>query len=525
MAPAARIAIIVFGVAVGGAVELLSGPRAPLTAALDATVGVVFLGVAAAAWSRSEVLLGAAASVTWFIGGLEPLAFAAYWHRGVMIHLIVHVAWRGRPSLAGRVIVALSYALAVTYGAWTDDAIAVWVASAWTVGVLAVVALAPRGRRRSLALSAAALATAGTALAAVIRLAGGPDAPSAAESCYELCLAAAGVLLIIAVRAPGLDTLVDAVVRMGERGSEVRDQLARLLGDPTLEIGYWDAARGAYRREDGGELAEGPDARRIDLGGARAALLVHGGTAIDDGLLDRAVLAAVGIRREHERLIDEAGRRVAAVTDARRRIAIADAAERERFGRDLQQTVLEPLAGLGAAIRDDRARELLTLATDDLRGLAAGLAPEALAGGLPSALLIVADAAPIRVEVRVDDDLPEPDAATAACLYFVCAEGVANAVRHGSSGAVSVMLRATDRYELSVRNPAVVDASPTVGSGLEGLRDRVDALGGSLVAGFDDGGFRLVAVLPLSSGSADLGEGAILEEGLDEVIRSGTGPA
>ena len=524
MTVAARIAILVFGVAVGVAVELSSGARTPLAATLEVTVGVVFLGVAAAAWSRSEVLLGAAASVTWFIGGLQPLAFAAYWHRGVLAQLIVHVAWRGRPPTAARVVVAISYALAVTYPAWTADAITVWVASAWAAAALTVV-VAPHGRRRNLALSAAALTTAGTALAALIRLAGAPDAGSTSESFYELCLTVAGVLMIIAVRAPALDTLVDAVVRLGERGSEVRDQLAHLLGDPGLEIGYWDAARGIYRREDGGELTEGSDARRIDLDGDRAALLVHRGTAIDDALLDRAVLAAVGIRREHERLIGEARGRVAAVTDARRRIAVADASERERFGRELQHTVLEPLAALGAAMRDDRARELLTMATDDLRVLAAGLAPEALAGGLPSALRIVAGAAPVPVEVRVDDDLPEPDAATAACLYFVCAEGVANAVRYGSSGSVSVTLRGEDRYSLSIGNPAAADASQAAGSGLEGLRDRVEALGGSLRAGRDGEDFVLLAVLPLRARSADPGERAILEEGLDEVIRPGTGLA
>ena len=183
--------------------------------------------------------------------------------------------------------------------------------------------------------------------------------------------------------------------------------------------------------------------------------------------------------------------------------------------------MLVPLAALSATVHDDRARELLSLATDDLRVLAAGLAPEALAGGLPSALRLIASTAPVPVEVVIGDPLPEPDPATAACLYFVCAEGVANAVHHGLPGAVTVELRATDRFELSVRNRVGGAHSEPEGSGLQGLRDRVEALGGSLEAGAVGDGFRLVASLPLATGSGDLGERAALEERLDESIRPG----
>ena len=143
----------------------------------------------------------------------------------------------------------------------------------------------------------------------------------------------------------------------------------------------------------------------------------------------------------------------------------------------------------------ERAAEQLERATRDLAALAGGLGVPALLAGLPSALGELVAGLPIDVELRVADvDWPDELAAT---IWFVCAEGVTNVLKH--AGASWLLLEVADteaaiRVLVSDNGRGGADAS---GSGLAGLRDRVAALGGMLDVESRGGvGTRLVATLP-----------------------------
>lgn len=496
MSDTGRVAILVAGTGLAVLVELLAGPHRLALVLPALAVAIAYLLAAASATVRAEAGLAAAVAVTWLAADILP--FAAFWHRAPLVHLILYVACRGRLPGWTSVLVGISYALAVVWPLWTRDAVAVAVGTIWCAAVLAGCAFARRGRRRAGSLGATALFGVGLVGSAVLRLAGGFGAAYAAELLYDVALVATAATLLLAVRDPPVARLIDAVIRLGESGAEIRDELAKVLGNPELEIAYWDADRRAYLLPHGDSdlVADPTIGRRVDLDGDRAALILHGSGSLDDSLVDEAVRAAVRAHREHARLEADARRRVRAVEESRHRIAIADAAERARFGRELQALVADPLHAVETTVRDERARELLGLASEELTDLSAGLAPTALSGGLRAALHIVAEHAPVPVLLDVDPNLPVVDPATAACIYFACAEAIANAARHGDPGTVTVALRQNPRWVLTVCSPATPRPAPPGGSGLAGLRARAAALGGSLRAGQSGGVFELELVLP-----------------------------
>ena len=120
-------------------------------------------------------------------------------------------------------------------------------------------------------------------------------------------------------------------------------------------------------------------------------------------------------------------------------------------------------------------------ALDDLQEIARGIHPAILSkGGLAPALRALAHRSPIPVnlELAADTRLPEPIEVAA---YFVASEALANAAKHSEASRIDVLLAERDgRLLLSVRDDGVGGADPTRGSGLVGLIDRVEALGGSI---------------------------------------------
>ncbi|HWI01771.1 MAG TPA: CHASE3 domain-containing protein [Propionibacteriaceae bacterium] len=129
-----------------------------------------------------------------------------------------------------------------------------------------------------------------------------------------------------------------------------------------------------------------------------------------------------------------------------------------------------------AAIADD-----LTGSLDDLRELSRGIHPAILSeGGLGPALKALGRRSPVPVEVRVE--LPErlPESVEVGA-YFVVSEALANAAKHAQASVVQVDVRVVeDALRLSVNDDGVGDADPSRGSGLLGLADRVQALGGAI---------------------------------------------
>jgi signal transduction histidine kinase len=206
--------------------------------------------------------------------------------------------------------------------------------------------------------------------------------------------------------------------------------------------------------------------------------------------------------------------RVDDLRDARARIIAAGDAERRRIERDLHDGAQQRLValsltlGLAEARLNDpaaaapliaEAREEARLAVQELRELASGIHPALLTErGLGPALEALAARAPVPTTV---DGVPErrlPPQVEAAC-YFVTSEALTNVAKYAgaTSAAVSLVIE-HGRVRLIVRDDGAGGADLNSGSGLRGLRDRVEALDGHLHIDSPPGlGTTLIAEIPV----------------------------
>jgi signal transduction histidine kinase len=129
----------------------------------------------------------------------------------------------------------------------------------------------------------------------------------------------------------------------------------------------------------------------------------------------------------------------------------------------------------------EQASEELTMALEELRELARGIHPAVLTErGLEPAVESLAARAPLPVEVSIDlgERLPGP---VEAAAYYVVAEALANVAKYACASVVSVDVeRSNGTARIEVRDDGVGGAAAAGGSGLRGLADRVEALGGRL---------------------------------------------
>ena len=200
---------------------------------------------------------------------------------------------------------------------------------------------------------------------------------------------------------------------------------------------------------------------------------------------------------------------------SRRRIVAASDEARRRIERDLHDGTQQRLVSLGLAVRaaeadvppdrGDLQGELSRIATGladavaELQELSRGIHPAILSrGGLGPALRTLARRSPVPVELDITADtrLPEPIEVAA---YYVASEALANATKHAQASRVDVSLATRNRsLLLSIRDNGVGGADPARGSGLVGLTDRVEALGGSIRVRRRPGdGTHITAELPL----------------------------
>jgi signal transduction histidine kinase len=183
---------------------------------------------------------------------------------------------------------------------------------------------------------------------------------------------------------------------------------------------------------------------------------------------------------------------------SRARIIEAADAERRRLERDLHDGAQQRLVALtltlglaesrlkkadaaAAAPLVAQAREEAMLAVKELRELARGIHPAVLSDrGLAAALEALAGRAPIPVTVSgvPEDRLPPP---VEAAAYFVVAESLTNVAKYAQASAAQVTLAtAPDLVRVAISDDGVGGADPRAGSGIRGLRDRVEALDGRL---------------------------------------------
>jgi signal transduction histidine kinase len=202
----------------------------------------------------------------------------------------------------------------------------------------------------------------------------------------------------------------------------------------------------------------------------------------------------------------------AALTDSRARIVATADATRRRIERNLHDGAQQRLVSLAldlraaeAAASGDLKPELDRIAAgldgvlEDLREIARGLHPTILAdGGLRPALRTLARRSAIHVdlEVRVQGRLPEP-VETAA--YYTVAEALTNAAKHAHATAADIQVAdGGGILHVRVRDDGLGGADFNNGSGLVGLRDRAEALGGHLQLTSPSGaGTTLAIELPL----------------------------
>ena len=210
-------------------------------------------------------------------------------------------------------------------------------------------------------------------------------------------------------------------------------------------------------------------------------------------------------------------------TDARQQLAASRArllhaadAERRRLERNLHDGAQQRLVGLAIALREveeeldtdvDAARRVLALARaelahalEELRELARGIHPAVLSDrGLGPALEALAMRAPLPVDVVAvpPHRLPAP---VEAAAYFVVAEALTNVVKHARATRVSIEVSRRDaRAEIRVDDDGSGGATIREGSGLRGLCDRVEALGGTLTIRSEAGsGTAVTAEIPLA---------------------------
>jgi signal transduction histidine kinase len=209
------------------------------------------------------------------------------------------------------------------------------------------------------------------------------------------------------------------------------------------------------------------------------------------------------------------GESQAEVQASRARIIAASDLTRRRIERDLHDGVQQRLVSLALGLRavtsdipfglDDVEEELERVASglggvlDDLREVSRGIHPAILAeGGLGPALKTLAHRSPIPVEldVRADGRLPEHVEVTA---YYVVSEALTNAAKHAQASKVQVELEVRERVlRVDVRDDGLGGADPAGGSGLLGLKDRAEAIGGRISLESSRGNGTLLSVeLPL----------------------------
>ena len=314
-----------------------------------------------------------------------------------------------------------------------------------------------------------------------------------------------------------IDAIPDRIIRIVDgHGTNVRGEGAAPGASPTdiVVARQFDAMTGGV-----GEVAASAARRAIDEGRLQS--------------FDFTIETAIGQREFEARVVasgpDEATAIIRDFTDQRaidselrrsraRIVEVADA-ERRRLERDLHDGAQQRLVALSLSLRllrarlgqpdgsndeaiaaADEAATELKLALAELRELARGIHPAILTeAGLAAAISALAERSvvPAVVTALPDRRLPANVEATA---YFVVSESLTNAAKHANASRIGIGAACADSVlTVEVTDDGVGGADRAKGSGLEGLNDRVAAIGGRMTVDSPRGqGTRIVAEIPLA---------------------------
>jgi signal transduction histidine kinase len=501
-------------------------------AILTLVTGWIIAACGLLAWIRAPgsrvgilVVLAAAA---WYLGGfrwlpVEPLAAACRASQLIYAALLTHAIVTfptGRPW--GRL------SAACVFGAYVACLVPpplglLFVASALAMGLAMVVALADPTRSHERWPAVA------PGLGLVVVLGGSPFFPvitvqGAAidtRAVVQIAVAVTAMVLTAAlVRASVLRSHVaDLVVELeGPGRGRLARELAEAIGDPSAEVAYWLSEHGRYVDANGRTvtLPEPGAARRatiIERDGIPLAAILHEPGISADGWVRASIEHAAELSTANARLQEQVQARVADVQASRRRLLDAGDTERQELGerlrRDLEPRLSDLEVFLGRAGHAEpgtaggesglvAVAEHLRDARRELAELADGLHPRALRdGGLTGALADLAARSPVAVDLQVEPGSAGSPAAEAT-LFYVCSEALANVSKHsGASRAVVRLTRSGPDLVLEIVDDGAGGADAAHGSGILGLQDRVDVVGGQLQVRSRAGhGTSIVATVP-----------------------------
>ncbi len=316
----------------------------------------------------------------------------------------------------------------------------------------------------------------------------------------------------------------DLVLALRGDPTDLRAPLAQALRDPSVDLVYWLPQFDSWADQDGRPVELPADPARvtmIDRDGVRVAALLHDPALNEEHDLLDAVSAAAAIALETGRLQAELRANVVELRGSRARVLEAGQQERRRLERDLHDGAQQRLVSLSldlgvletrlgsdpdAKALLSEARKEITMSLDELRDVARGLYPAVLtAHGLAVGLESVVARAPVPVTLTValDERLAE---AVEVAAYYVVSESLTNIGKHAYAQTAVVDIRRIDGSAaggkagvlvVEVVDDGIGGADTEKGTGLRGLADRVESLGGRLrIWSPRGGGTRLRAELP-----------------------------
>jgi signal transduction histidine kinase len=274
--------------------------------------------------------------------------------------------------------------------------------------------------------------------------------------------------------------------------TSIEQALRDALGSTALTVAYWIDEREQWVTEAGKPVPAGPADVIVERRGSLIARVGFDESTMERRLVE-TLLTEASTELENARLRSAITLQLREVEESRSRIVAAQLEERRRLERNLhdgaQQRLLAVALELRAAeVSRDPERQStsiqsavseLQVAVRELRQLANGLLPPALAGGgLAAALEELASRTPTLIVTEACRDRLTPKLEEAA--WFIACEAVANAVKHAEASSVTLSaVRNNGSLFLLVADDGAGTANPD-GRGLRGIADRANAIGGKL---------------------------------------------
>ena len=430
----ARVLLLAAALALGAAAVPAYAAMPASRWAPDLAVGVASVVLSLLTWRTTTTVpvLALVVASSWWAGTLWSPAL--YWHRAALVLLVLGVPRAWPRSRVGRVAVVAGCVASLAPPVWQSEVVAIGLALA-LAGAGAVEART-RVRRVRHTVAPVLLSAAFVVGLLVPRLVGPEHGPGAALVAYDALV----VLVLVVVRP------------LGRRPTRAE------LTDLVVDLGT-------------------PPVR--DLAELTALVRAEPGLASEASMMD-ALAAARRLETARAGLQDQVRSALAEVERSRQRLVVAASQERARLAGELAVTAVEPLRELVAqAEQAGVAAPGLARAAEGLDAAVQGLRPPALSGGLAAALRAHPLAQTLGAGLLVSD--ARWDDVAEDILYAVATECLTNAAKHAGASTVEVRC-AEDGAGVRI---TVVDDGPggadiRAGTGLAGLVDRVEALGGHL---------------------------------------------